>query len=171
MKVVFLDRDGVINVERGDYTFKPNDFEFVPGLFDNLRVLQKEGFQFIIITNQGGIAKGLYGHEEVIYLNSVISKRFSKEGLELVDIFYSPYHSDFSKSLSRKPDSLMLEKAIAIYNVNVKKSFMIGDSKRDVDAAERVGIKGFRCKPNENIRKIVTEIALCWQELPLKIVL
>ena len=58
-KVIFLDRDGVINLERGEYTYKVDDFKFVDGLFSALEKLKKEGFEFIVITNQGGISKAL----------------------------------------------------------------------------------------------------------------
>src|SRR6056300_1076815 len=114
-KVVFLDRDGVVNVERGEYTYKKEDFRFTEGFFEALQAIHQRGYEFIIITNQGGIAKGIYTHEDVMELNQIISEAFKNHKLPLLDIFYSPYHSDFSQSLSRKPDSLMLEKAIHLY--------------------------------------------------------
>jgi D-glycero-D-manno-heptose 1,7-bisphosphate phosphatase len=158
LKVVFLDRDGVINRERGDYTWLPEDFEFVEGLFEALRIWKDRGYQFIVITNQGGIAKGIYTHKHVEDLNQLMKVRFENENVELTDIFYSPYHDTVSKSLSRKPDSLMLEKAIALYNVDAHQSFMIGDSPRDMEAAEKVGVKGLKVEPNENLKRIIEYI-------------
>ena len=64
-KVIFLDRDGVINRDAGDYTYLWENFEFLPGLFPALQELQAKGFSFIIITNQAGISKGIYTHRDV----------------------------------------------------------------------------------------------------------
>ena len=158
MKVVFLDRDGVINRERGDYTWKIEDFDFVPGLFEALEKLKLKGFSFIVITNQGGIAKGLYNHEDVKRLHSYMVEKLNEKGIEIIDVFYSPYHDQFSESLSRKPDSLMLEKACANYSVNKSKSIMIGDSERDIIAANKIGIRGIKVSPNQNLNEILDQI-------------
>jgi len=157
-KIIFLDRDGVVNVERGDYTWKVDDFEFTQNLFEALGNFSEKGYSFVIITNQGGIAKGLYGHEDVLRLNTIIAKEFENHNLELLDIYYSPYHSDFSKSLSRKPDSLMLEKAIDRYGIDVSKSYMIGDSERDILAAQKVGVKGILIAANSSLTRILDQI-------------
>lgn len=157
-KVVFLDRDGVVNVERGEYTYKKEDFRFTEGFFEALKAINQKGYEFIIITNQGGIAKGIYTHEDVLELNQIITDAFKNRKLPLLDIFYSPYHSDFSQSLSRKPDSLMLEKAIHLYKVNPQKSLMIGDSNRDIIAAEKVGVKGILIEANTSLLSIIDRI-------------
>lgn len=157
-KVVFLDRDGVINVERGDYTWRLEDFKFTENLFQALELIASKGYSFVVITNQGGIAKGLYDHSDVMRLNNLIEAEFGKRNLNLLDIFYSPYHSDISQSLSRKPNSLMLEKAIHLYNINFSESFFIGDSERDILAAQKVNVKGILIKANESLLKIVDRI-------------
>ena len=72
--MVFLDRDGVINVEPGHYTYEVENFKFVPGLFDALKVLKADGFKFIVITNQGGISKGVYNHSDVICVHNFYEK-------------------------------------------------------------------------------------------------
>ncbi|MGY8953678.1 MAG: D-glycero-alpha-D-manno-heptose-1,7-bisphosphate 7-phosphatase [Flavobacteriales bacterium] len=158
MKVIFLDRDGVINMERGDYTWKLEDFKFVNGLWENLLLFQKHGFKFIVITNQGGIARGIYSHTDVDLVHSYMREQFKKHNINLLDVFYSPYHSIISKSLSRKPDSLMFEKAIALYNVNREQSVMIGDSERDIIAANKAGISGVLVNSNQNLSEIKSKI-------------
>lgn len=157
-KALFLDRDGVINKERGEYTFKISDFEILPSVASTLKIATDLGYKLIIITNQGGIAKGLYTHDDVNQVHDFLCSELKKNEVEITDIFYSPHHQDYSKSLDRKPGSLMLEKAMAIYNIDSSKSFMIGDSERDVIASEKVGVKGFKIKPNSDINFIIDHL-------------
>lgn len=157
-KIIFLDRDGVINMERGDYTFKIDDFVFVDGLFSALALLKNKGFEFIVITNQGGISKGIYTHQDVQQLNNLMKAAFKSHQLKLLDIFYCPHHNDIEKCICRKPDSLLLEKAIAKYNVDTSKSYFIGDSDRDIEAAKKVGIKGIKVNKNSDLNVYINQI-------------
>ena len=157
-KALFLDRDGVINRERGEYTYKVDDFEILPSVLESLKLAQDKGYILIVITNQGGIAKGIYSHEDVAKAHNYLTEELAQNGVILTDIFYSPHHQDYSKSLDRKPDSLMLEKAIAIYNINPNQSIMIGDSERDIIASEKVGVKGVKIVPNSSIFEIVENL-------------
>ena len=151
MKVVFLDRDGVINIEPGNYTFEINKFQIVPGLFDALVLLKNKGYQFIVITNQGGISKGVYGHNDVKILHSYMENQFVKAGINLLDIYYCPHHSVNEKCICRKPDAQLLEKAIARYEIDQSESYFVGDSDRDIFAAEKAGIKGVKVVANDNL--------------------
>jgi len=137
-KAVFLDRDGVLNEERGDYTFRLEDFVVCKGVKEALTVLKNAGFLLIVVTNQGGIDKGLYTKKEVLLCHQYLQEQ---TGYLIDDLYYSPYHSDFTNSLSRKPQTLLFEKAIAKYNINPTWSFMVGDSLRDMQAAACLGIK------------------------------
>lgn len=157
-KIIFLDRDGVINVERGEYTYNVNDFVFVDGLFSALKKLQQHGFEFIVITNQGGISKGIYAHQDVLQLNHLIQEEFKKHQLQLLAFFYCPHHSDVEKCICRKPNSLLLEKAIAKYNVDCNNSFFIGDSDRDIEAANKVGVKGIKVNKNSDLNVYINQI-------------
>jgi D-glycero-D-manno-heptose 1,7-bisphosphate phosphatase len=157
-KVIFLDRDGVINLERGEYTFKVDDFVFVDGLFSALKKLQQHGFEFIIITNQGGISKDIYTHQHVLQINHLMQEEFKKHHLELLDIYYCPHHSDVEKCICRKPNSLMLEKAIATHGVDATKSYFIGDSDRDIEAAHKVGVKGIKVNKNSDLNVYLNQI-------------
>lgn len=138
-KALFLDRDGVINKERGDYVFRREEFEFEPGIFELGRIAVQSGFLLIGITNQGGIQKGLYSIEETDTLHQWMCQRFEEEFCPLTDIYLSPYHKNFSKNILSKPSSLMIEKACAKYGINPRLSWMIGDRARDVEAGKRVG--------------------------------
>jgi len=157
-KVIFLDRDGVINFEPGDYTFTVEGFMINDGLFEALKNLDKRGFQFIVITNQGGISKKLYNHNDVESVHSYMNQCFKEEGIELLDIYYCPHHAINEKCICRKPDSLMLEKAISRYNVDKSKSYFIGDSRRDVLAAEKAGVTGIQIKVNDSLTNYLNQI-------------
>jgi D-glycero-D-manno-heptose 1,7-bisphosphate phosphatase len=152
-KILFLDRDGVVNMEVGNYVYQHEQFEFVPGLFQFLKNAVELGYVTILITNQGGISKGLYGHREVEALNQMIRTEFEKNGIPLLEIYYSPYHPDQTLSLSRKPDSIMLEKALSRFGTLPENCVMIGDRERDMEAAARVGVKGILVDSNTDLFK------------------
>jgi len=150
-KIVFLDRDGVIiNNSKHYYIYKLSDISFVPGIFSNLKELASKGFQFIIISNQSGIAKGEYTHKEVDKVHETIQKKFSENKLTLLDAYFCPHHPTKTACLCRKPDSLMLEKAIAVHNVNIEQSFLIGDSDTDIKAAKKIGLKAIKIEANKD---------------------
>ncbi|WKV10915.1 D-glycero-alpha-D-manno-heptose-1,7-bisphosphate 7-phosphatase [Marivirga harenae] len=138
-KCVFLDRDGVLNKERGDYTFQIDEFEIIDGVKDALNLLKHSGYLLIVITNQAGIAKGRYEKEDVMICHNYLQ---AETGGLIDDIFFSPHHPITTESLLRKPDSLMIEKAIAKWSIDPSLSYMIGDSLRDLEASEKVGVKG-----------------------------
>ncbi len=159
-KVIFLDRDGVINIERGDYTYKIEDFKIVPGLFEALHILKSSGYEFIVITNQGGISKGLYNHQDVFDVHQYMKNLFHDAELSILDIYYCPHHAINEKCICRKPDSLMLEKAIAKYNIDVENSYFIGDSRRDELAGQKIGMKTIKVVKNENLNQYLDLINL-----------
>ena len=159
-KVIFLDRDGVINEERGEHTFRQQDFRFVNGFFDSVKRFVKSGYELIIITNQSGITKGLYTHEELLILHSWMLQEFTKNGLSVLEVFYCPHFTELGKCICRKPNSNMLERAIAKYKVDVAKSYMIGDSQRDIQAAAKVGVSGVKIESNSSLRLVEELIAL-----------
>lgn len=152
-KVIFLDRDGVVNIERGEYTYRLEDFVLIDGLLESLTILQEKGYLFIIISNQGGIAKGIYSHKEIEILNDFLKNKFKSLGIKWTDFYYCPHHPEFnSKCICRKPDSLLFEKAIAKYEIDVSTSYMIGDKERDIIAAEKVNIKGILIESNTSLK-------------------
>ncbi|TXK48619.1 HAD family hydrolase [Pontibacter qinzhouensis] len=137
-KCVFLDRDGVLNREMGDYTYILDAFEVLPGVPEALQLLKKQGYLLIVITNQAGIAKGLYSRNEVLACHQKLQEHCQ---LQLDAIYFAPGHHTISESLSRKPDSLMLERAMAKYNIDPELSWMVGDTPRDMVAGAKAGVK------------------------------
>jgi D-glycero-D-manno-heptose 1,7-bisphosphate phosphatase len=140
-KAVFLDRDGIINVERGDYVWLLEDFKIVPGIIDVLTELKRQGFLLVVVTNQAGIAKGRYTKEQMQKCHDY----FQKESGNIIDHFYyASGHPSVSESLMRKPDSLMWEKAMAKFDIDPKQSWMVGDKERDLVPAKKFEIKSVR---------------------------
>jgi D-glycero-D-manno-heptose 1,7-bisphosphate phosphatase len=145
-KCIFLDRDGVLNVDRVDYVFRMEEFIIPPGVGEALRALKDAGYLLIVITNQSGIAKGIYKREDVYLIHNAIQEG---TGVELDDIYFCPYHEKFdSHSLTRKPGSLMIEKAAAKYEVDMDASWMVGDHERDITAGTRAGLRTIRLAPS-----------------------
>jgi len=157
-KAVFLDRDGVINRDPGDYTYNWREFEFNPDLVETLKEFQDAGFMLIIITNQGGIAKGLYTLEDYQKLTRNMLEVFKSNGIKIQQVYFSPHHDEVGKSLSRKPGSLLLERAIYKYNIDPAESFMIGDRERDIFAGEKVGVQGILIQANSSLKLIKDRI-------------
>lgn len=149
-KAVFLDRDGVLNKEVGDYIKKLPDFEILPHVFEGLKLLKDKGFLLIVITNQGGIAKGEYSRETLFSMHSFMESELSKQGINLDAIYYCPHHPISSNCLCRKPESILVEKAIAKYEIDPSQSWFIGDKQRDIDCGNKAGVKGILIQPNEN---------------------
>ncbi len=137
-----MDRDGVVNIERGTFTWKKEDFVLVKGIVKLTKKAQNAGYKLVIITNQSGIARGLYGHDEVEVLHQYMCMLFEKEGVSLDLIYYCPHHPDFSgKCFCRKPQSLMIERAAARLGVDTSLSFMLGDKSRDLVAGRQAGCR------------------------------
>jgi D-glycero-D-manno-heptose 1,7-bisphosphate phosphatase len=139
-KCVFLDRDGVLNEEIGDYVYQPDTLQIPEGMPEALQRLKKAGYLLIVVTNQAGIAKGLYTDKEVQLCHQKIQQAC---GGILDALYYCPYHPGYnSESIARKPGSLMLEKAIARFNIDTAQSWLVGDRQRDIEAGLKVNVKG-----------------------------
>jgi len=137
-KCVFLDRDGVINRERGDYTYKVEDFEIIKGVFEALKVLKNRRYLIIVITNQAGISRGIFTRKDMKECHLYMQKQLD---YMIDDLFYCPYHPDQTASLGRKPDSLLFERAMAKYHIDHAASWMAGDKERDLIPAKKTGLK------------------------------
>ena len=147
---VFLDRDGVLNEDRVDYVYRMEDLVIPEGVVDALWQLKQRGYLLIVITNQSGIAKGLYGRAEVETIHEHLQ---FLSGNALDALYFCPYHPAYdTASLRRKPDSLMLEKAIARYHVDVARSWMVGDAERDVLAGQKAGVRTIQVTANVHSR-------------------
>jgi len=155
-KAIFLDRDGVLNSDVGHYyIYKPEHFVLNIGVVKALKKWQKDGFKFIVISNQGGIAKGTYTKSDVEKVHEKFVNLIKEHNINILDIYYCPHHNKFERCLCRKPDSLMIEKAISRYKIDVTKSYMIGDNTKDIDAAVKAGITGIKIDSNQSLLSII----------------
>jgi D-glycero-D-manno-heptose 1,7-bisphosphate phosphatase len=136
-RCVFLDRDGVINKDNPNYTYRVENFEILPGVVEAVTLLKNAGYFLVVVTNQSGIAQGIYTEHQM----KACHDHFQHACGGRIDHFYfSPYHPSVTASLTRKPGSLMFEKAIAKFNLNTKKSWMVGDRGRDILPARKLGL-------------------------------
>ena len=158
-KAIFLDRDGVLLNDEGQYYIhKTDDIKISNGVSDALKRFTDMGFLLIVISNQGGIAKGIYTKQDVDKIHNKLKKQFKIEGIDIKEYYYCPHHSDIEKCLCRKPGSLLIEKALARFNIDPDKSYMIGDNKRDIEAGNQVGISGIKIKPNQNLLDVFSQL-------------
>jgi D-glycero-D-manno-heptose 1,7-bisphosphate phosphatase len=147
-KAIFLDRDGVLNQEMGEYVWTPDRFHIVPGVPESLVRLKAAGYHLVVVTNQAGIAKGLYTGTDVRACHAILQQAC---GNVLDALYFSDSHPSVSESILRKPDSGMLEKAIARFHLDPASSWIVGDRARDLAAGARVGVRGILVGNSEEV--------------------
>lgn len=137
-KAVFLDRDGVINIEK-DYLCKIEDFEFIDGVFETLKVLQEHNFKLFIITNQSGIGRGYYTKDDFEKLTLWMLDEFKKRDISISQVEYCP-HGPEDNCICRKPRVGMIENILKNHNIDLKNSWLIGDKSSDIKCANSANI-------------------------------
>ncbi|MBP8823097.1 MAG: HAD family hydrolase [Flavobacteriales bacterium] len=148
---LFLDRDGVVNRERGEHTWRLEDFEVLPDVAVAVKAAHAAGMVVVVVTNQSGIGLGLYGHADVERLHVHLHGQLAVQGTDVDGIYYCPHHPSQGRCLCRKPGSLLLERAVARFGIDPARSLMVGDRQRDVDAAHAAGIRGVLVEANSSL--------------------
>lgn len=140
MKALFLDRDGVINIDHG-YVGKVENFEFVDGILDCIRRLQTKGFQPIVVTNQSGIGRGYYSLEDFEAVTAAMLEGMREHGIAIdrSHVFFCPHTPDEGCDC-RKPAPGMFLQAQKRFGIDMPASIMIGDKPSDIEAAEAAGV-------------------------------
>lgn len=158
MKTIFLDRDGVINRDIG-YVSKWENFYFLSGVIEALQFFTKNKIEIIIITNQSGLARGLFTTNDYELLNCSFKNFCLNNKIKILDIYHCPHHpkgiiKEFSKNCNcRKPKPGLFLRAIKEHKVNINKSFMVGDKISDMEAARSAGIKNlFIIQTNNDLK-------------------
>ena len=144
-KGLFLDRDGVINVNHG-YVHRIEEFQFIDGIFDLTRLASSKDYVICVVTNQAGIARGYYTESDFDQLTSWMCGQFKSEGVIIDKVYYSPYHpvhglGQYKKDhISRKPNPGMLQQAMFELDIDVQASILIGDNVTDIQAGFSAGV-------------------------------
>ncbi len=144
-KAAFIDRDGVLNEERG-FVHRIEDFVFEPGAIEALQALQTAGYLLVVITNQSGIARGLYSEDDYLTLTAHMRERLQAAGVRLDAVEYCPHLADAPLERyrldcdCRKPKPGMLRRAITALDIEPASSFLVGDRLSDVEAGRAAGI-------------------------------
>ena len=140
-KALYLDRDGVINIEK-DYLYKIEEFEFMDGIVELIQYYQNRGYLIIVVTNQSGIARGYYSDNDFDKLTKWMIREFKKSGVDIKDVFYCPHHPEISGECDcRKPKPGMLHEASLKYDIDLASSIIIGDKERDIEAGLNAGLR------------------------------
>lgn len=137
-RVLFLDRDGIINIEK-EYLYKIEAFEFIDGIFETLYYAQAKGYLLIVITNQSGIGRGYYSEKDFLSLNQWMCEQFEKNGINISKVYYCP-HSPFDLCDCRKPLPGMFHRASRDFTIDFKESILIGDKESDITAGKSAGV-------------------------------
>ncbi len=139
-KILFLDRDGTLNHRppKAEYIKTWEDFKWLPGAKEGLRLLSKEGFKYIVISNQAGIARGMVSDQNVRSINQKMKEELLKESVEIIDTYYCPHHWD-EGCFCRKPNPGLFFKASSEHLFRIERSLFIGDDSRDCQAAYNAG--------------------------------
>ena len=149
-RAIFIDRDGTINVSKG-FISKADDLELIPGSIEAIKAINKSGALAIVITNQPVIARGECSFEELHNIHNKLKTLLGEKGAFVDDIFYCPHHPDkgFEGEVPelkfdcecRKPKTGMIDEAVKKYNIDLSKSYMVGDSTMDLETARNAGVK------------------------------
>jgi len=145
MKVIFLDRDGVINKYPGDtkYVTDWSEFEFLPGTLDAIRKLTEDNFKIFIISNQAGISKGIYSQEKLDEITKNMLGQIENSSGKIQEVLYC-IHQDEDNCSCRKPKIGSIKKAIRSLGIdmsNLNSSYFIGDTTRDIQTGKTAGLK------------------------------
>jgi len=154
-KAIFLDRDGIINVERKDYVKTIEEFILINEIFDSIKMINSKGYLVIVITNQSAINRKIITEDDLKKIHDHLIKQAKKENAKIDRIYFCPHRPD-ENCECRKPKAGMILKAAKELQIDLKKSIMFGDSDTDIEAANNAGCIGVLIK-NSNLLKSTIE--------------
>jgi len=166
---LFLDRDGVINVDR-HYVWRIEDFEFMPGIFELVEAAVQGGLLPIVVTNQAGIGRGYYAEEDFRRLDDWMHAQFRERGAAIARTYHCPYHPTEGigryrrASFDRKPNPGMILRAKVDFDLDLAQSVLIGDKVSDIDAGRRAGV-GYNIKLSHGVNAVPLEASLEFPDL------
>lgn len=140
---IFLDRDGTINIEK-NYLYRAEDWQWIEGAQEAIKQLKNAGYMIVVISNQAGIARKMYNESDVTKLHDFVNAELAKTDTAIDAFYFCPHHPDFSKvgtCQCRKPAPNMILQAAQDLNIDLEKSWMIGDKLIDIQAGTAAGVK------------------------------
>ncbi len=147
-KIIFLDRDGVINHDYG-YVHEIEKFHFIDGVFEACKYFINLGYEIIIITNQSGIGRNYYSEDDFFKLTTYMLQKFKENGMNILNTYYCP-HLPTDNCTCRKPNIGMIKKACSDFEIDLNKSWLIGDKMSDIQTAINANIKNHILISHEN---------------------
>ena len=156
-KAIFLDRDGVINEERKDYVKNLDEFKIIDGSLQAIKLLKKDNFIVTIITNQSAINRGLLSIEKLNEIHDFLKSKLLEVDTVIDGIYFCPHTPD-ENCVCRKPKSGLLQQATSELDINIKESWMIGDSQTDAEAANKIGCKSILLHKDQNLLDVVKDL-------------
>jgi D-glycero-D-manno-heptose 1,7-bisphosphate phosphatase len=144
-RALILDRDGVINVDRG-YVYRQDEFEFVYGIFDLCRAASALEYVIVVVTNQAGIGRGYYTEEDFVQISEWMCAEFRARGISIANVYHCPFHPELGvgvyrrDSIDRKPGPGMIERAAHDFDVDLAGSILVGDRVTDIEAGAAAGV-------------------------------
>ena len=150
-KAIILDRDGTIIVDK-IYLNDPDKIEYLPNAVAGLRKLRDEGYLFVVATNQSGIPRGIVSLENLHEIHNRIDVYLKSEGINILSYYYAPYMTESNHPM-RKPNTGMAELAATEHNIDLKKSWFIGDKMSDVESGHRAGMRSIFLNGTEDPSK------------------
>lgn len=165
-RAIFLDRDGVINLDTG-YASKIEDFIFLDEVINSLKKFQEIGFKLFIVTNQSGIGRGYYSIEDFKKLTEYMLEVFKKENISIIEVYFCPHHPD-DKCKCRKPGIFFLKQAEKDHDIDLTNSWVIGDKLTDIKMGEKAGCKTLLIKSKYNSDsslKSFKNLKECYEEI------
>ena len=158
-KVIFLDRDGVINkkMPKGEYVRAPKEFKFLPGAIKAIKLLSDAGYEIYIISNQAGIGRGLMTEPDLFQIHKYMEGELVKRGAKISGIYYCTHTAD-DGCFCRKPRPGMLHRAAADHHINLKNVIFIGDDSRDIEAGKSAGWKTILVSKTKGLLDVVSDM-------------
>ena len=168
-KALFLDRDGVINVEK-NYLYKKEDFKFIDGIFELCKYYQKLGYIIIVVTNQSGIARKYYTENDFNALTSWMTQEFENNNIHISKVYFCPHHPDITGECPcRKPNAGMFFQAQKEFDIDLSNSIIVGDKESDIEAGIIAGLnESYLFDESEDIgdskaTKIISKLKDIWE--------
>lgn len=164
-KALFLDRDGVINIDNG-YVYKINEYEFIDGIFEFVKIFYDLGYKIIIVTNQSGIGRGYFTEADFEVIMKFVKETFLKKNIKIDKVYHCPHHPTegiglYKKNCNfRKPNPGMILDAVNQFNIDASNSILVGDSLSDINAgiSSKIGKNFLLNFTNSNMKKKYLEI-------------